>query len=278
MQACHDSAPDTQRFFAIAPYEPNATGVLEPACLDECPLGAQDGQHCRISRHDWRKRKTGPKHPLRVLRCRTHRRFFTVYPPGYVPYARKPLVRVAPDGGALRGPAKGEPERFEGTLFDAARDAARGIAWRREGGTDHEWSAEKRRMVRVSSCAQGPVWSTQGRHIGRARQLLGLGPASQKDAQFVRAELLGLEVTTLHEVQAEIGTGYRSRGQAVCRVLSATGPQGQDDRLAEAGFEAGLWGAPFRWDPRAKLLRRTPFRGTQPRPTARGPPPIRGDP
>ena len=38
--------------------------------------------------HHLRERKTGPQIPVTVVQCRTHRRAFTIYPLGHVPYGR----------------------------------------------------------------------------------------------------------------------------------------------------------------------------------------------
>lgn len=116
--SCHGSGPlrqgIRQRPFLSAPYLAGDDGRYAPAeALDQCPF-AEGGEPCRLEKHDWRPRKSGPAIALRVLRCRTHGVFFTVYPPGYVPYGRQrlaavdlqgaPLVRELPESEAsLRG-------------------------------------------------------------------------------------------------------------------------------------------------------------------------------
>ena len=145
-----------------------------------CGLGAGDACHLVVDHH--RPRKTGPCFPLAVLRCTTHGRAFTLYPPGHVPYGRRAIAPVAADGSLVRADDLDEarprgaghevepdeqvvsPEAlaFSGTVFDAALDAACGRIWQRDhlpGGTDR-W------------------WSTQGRWIERALLLLGLARTS----------------------------------------------------------------------------------------------------
>jgi hypothetical protein len=209
-----------------------------------------------------RDRATGPSFALVVARCRTHEQAFTLYPPGYAPYGRKPVATVAPDGGPLRAPAKQKKaERFRGTLFDAALDAAAGDAWTREhrGATDR-W------------------WHTQLRQIETARALLGLAPAADSGLRHEVAEALGIR-TLLIEEQASMlraeAVGYRERGAAISAVLSDLSPaRFLADRLLEAGHLTGCWGAPYRWLPEVGALRRCPFRATgAPRtPTQRRPP------
>lgn len=89
--------------------------------IDRCPL-ARGGERCRIRQHDWRKRKTGPSVALRVLKCKSHRRAFTVYPPGYVPYGRQAWIPVDPRGYWVNEPeSTGKDIRFEGCKFRGLR-------------------------------------------------------------------------------------------------------------------------------------------------------------
>jgi len=85
------------------------------------------------------------------MRCEVHgRRGFTLYPPGHVPYGRKAIATVSPDGQCWRS----GPERFCGTVFEAALDAAQGQAWPRESGDggDRYWPSMWRRL------AEAEVW------------------------------------------------------------------------------------------------------------------------
>ena len=85
---------------------------MEPA--DEfrhCPC-ADDDRPCRLKKHSFRARKTGPKFPLRVMYCHTHQRYFTVYPMGHIPYGRESVVALDPQGC----PRDGE-EGWQKTFF-----------------------------------------------------------------------------------------------------------------------------------------------------------------
>ena len=60
--------------FVVTTYRPNADGLMTADWPDRCPLSAPGQGPCRLTRHMFRRRKTGPQIPLDVLRCRTHER------------------------------------------------------------------------------------------------------------------------------------------------------------------------------------------------------------
>ena len=80
------------------------------------------------------------------MRCRVHRHGFTLYPPGHVPYGRKRLAAMACDGSLEQSEEKTDGEgssevpvkveRFRGTYFEAALEAAAGKAWPLQGQRD----------------------------------------------------------------------------------------------------------------------------------------------
>jgi hypothetical protein len=227
------------------------------------PCGLGDEDACRLVLDHLRPRTTGPCFPLVVLRCMTHGCGFTLYPPGHVPYGRRAVAPVAADGSLVSvheaDDSPQEPDddeyvvppealTFCGTVFDAALDAARGRIWRRghlPGGTDR-W------------------WSTQGRWIERALLLLGLAPDQSVALRHEIAELLVVDTLMLHDLSSKLvgQVGYRQRGQLICEVLAAL-PLASAflaERLQNCGQRSGLWGAPLRWDPQSRALRRKPFR------------------
>lgn len=111
------SVASRRRPFLCAAYLVNE-GAPRPAVgINRCPW-AGGGEECTPSDHSWRKRKTGPQFPLRVMRCGVHARHFTVYPPAFVPYARRCLAPVDMAGHALQA-AEGAParERWRATIF-----------------------------------------------------------------------------------------------------------------------------------------------------------------
>ena len=186
-----------------------------------CPWSSPEAP-CVVVVHGRRWRKTGPTHPLAVCRCHAHDIAFTAYPPGFVPYARRPLLS---QGTADVVPA----------VEDIARDAANGIPWSRSvpGGTDR-W------------------WSTQGRILWRAAEITGLGASTHvRDAVAI-----GLGVSLSLLAQGRDARGYRQRGTAVLAVIAELGDEPLE-RLLLAGALAGAWGAQWRWEcspPRLRCL------------------------
>ena len=84
---------------------------------------------CKLWKGGFRPRKTGPCFPIAVNACRTHGGHFTVYPTGFVPYARE---RNAPvdDAGHVVKEAEVTPAReaWRGTIFPRSHRGRRGYA------------------------------------------------------------------------------------------------------------------------------------------------------
>jgi hypothetical protein len=246
MSGSHETR-SSARPFVISAYRADVEGVLRPDMPDVGWCATENSECCRLSVDHRRPRTTGPRYPLTVLRCATHKRAFTVYPPGYAPYARTPMTVLAPDGGHLQGRSKSGAERFRGTLFDAALDAANGIAWSRESSDSpqHRW------------------WGTQLRHLALAMRLLGIAVNAKKTQEQI-AQTLAIDLLTLHEQEAKlrIRDGYRQQGEAVRRVLAGiiTALQFLPERLFECGYIVAHWGPCHRWLPEPHALRRQPFR------------------
>lgn len=224
----------------------------------EGPCSGTDDRPCRVRRNFTRQRVTGPSFPLAVLRCTTHVRSFTVYPPGYVPYARHILVSLSPSGEKALSPSTPAlaklTDLFRGTFFQSALDAAAGFAWKRDssGGTDR-W------------------WADQRRDLSRQLRMLGVDPAMSAQQRESIAAALDVDHLFLNDCVRQIETrlGYRSRGNAITAVLErlAGGPCILE-RLLVSGYLAGLWGFPLRWDEDPGVLRSLPF----PESSSRSPP------
>lgn len=228
----------------ITPYREQPDGRLEPDIPSTGPCGATEDGACRLARNHIRKRKTGPRFPLTVMRCRPHRRGFTLYPPGHVPYGREAIAPVSCDGGKVHSEPDSEP--WSATVFEVALDAEEGKPWVREAsGGAERW------------------WSTQGRRLERLVRWFALEPATGARQQQAIADVLVVALLLLIEQAQQIARrpGYRSRGSAVCAILAAltTAPV-VADRLAAAGYLAGLWGRPHRWDAGSGVLRSLPYR------------------
>ena len=209
-----------------------------------------DGGACSIGVHHLRSRKTGPSHPVAVARCRTHQVSFTLYPPGYVPYGRVAVAPVDAEGQLVHEVGDGEVDGFEpepawdATIFRAARDAERGLAWPRQATMD----------------AMGS-WRSQGRWIAIAAALLGL--TTEDNERWPLVGLVGVPALVLREASAAYASakGYVGRGRAVTLVLDALALTGRrlHDMLLEAGSRAKRWGQSRRWDPRPRRLRHVAY-------------------
>lgn len=236
---CHQ-VPSSSRPFVLGDYIDG-----EPALPKAGPCRLDEGLGCRIRIHSWRGRKTGPLHDLAVLTCRTHGGFFTLYPPGFGPYLRKPVVR---DG--LDRPTKSMGKRvldiFGGTLFEAALDAADGLAWERH---------------RSAMGTTPDKWSTQCRQIDKAARILGLDDPLHDDARAEIADALHVDAVLVKGHAAS--HGFRAQGLAIREVLEAmVDGSSVNDRLCVSGSLAGLWGETFRCLPKTRRLRRLSFHRT----------------
>lgn len=255
--ACHEPVERAHRSFLISPHVADGDGVLAPERPAKGPCWREGGVNCRISLHGWRARKSGPEYPLRVMRCRGHSRWFTVYPPGFAPYQRAIVAPVGSDGEPLLGTDAGV-DRSSSTLFEAAVDAAAGIAWSRTAaGGSTRW------------------WSTQRRRLRRAISLCGLGLHHGERTREQFAQTLGVDGLVLAEQARAVsakGVGYVGQGKAVMEVLLELGEsQRADHRLLNAGYVAGVWGRPAWWDPKTETLRFASYRVDDTRPPQRPP-------
>lgn len=245
MASSYLGGPRAGRPFIVTPYVVGPEGVLVPEMPTACPSGAGDQQpDCKLHVHHHRDRKTGPRHRLTVVACRTHGRCFTLYPPGFWPYGRHPVVRLSPDGKELED---GDPSAgaFTATLFEAAFDARQGRAWARDS---HQRVPER-------------WWSTQGRYLRLAARLLGVAEGLAEHVRESVAAVLSVGTLVLREHSG--ARGYRQIGEAVCEILSHLQPgQKRPRQLLVCGHLIGRWGEPLHWDARRGALRRSAFRAS----------------
>lgn len=216
--------------------------------IDSCARGAE-AERCAISKHSWRSRKTGPGFPVRILRCRNHAHYFTVYPTGYTPHSRQRLAPMA----ATRG------GQWDGTVFEAAAGAAAGKLGLREV---------------VYGDPVEPRYATERRRIARAALLLGLAAEADERLAQIVAHSLGL-IGLDHQRARQAFAGAQTlcaRGAVIVSTLDAMPLGGAlDARLLGAGFLVGLWGRPALWDARTSS-RTFPPCVRPPALPARGPP------
>jgi hypothetical protein len=260
--------------FLITSYREDDRGVLVASLPDQGLCHGQGEQPCRLSIDHLRERKTGPGFALTVLKCHSHGMAFTLYPPGHVPYGRCAVAPVAPDASTLAtrveasgceprahdlDPVPPQARTFSGTVFDAAIDAAQGLAWQREAQLEPPEDGINR------------WWRTQHRHLTLATRLLGVAPELARAEQLEVAAVLGVPALLLSELARglEGSGGYAAQGQAVVEVLACLA-RGRSlaDRIVRSGHIVGLWREPFCWDRRRGGWLRTPFRA----PGTRDPP------
>jgi len=171
--------------------------------------------------------------PLALIRCHTHGRFHTLYPPGYVPYGRQPLLHVEPQGDQLL-PAAPEQSPLEGTLLELPEPAA---APPRAIDVDDEALAAARR-----SAARAVQ-----RRVGFLGRLFGLEGAAIRVQEWLSTLLhIPLVLLTL-AARTYVGARYAVRRQQVRRVLDALPLEtGLLWRLLEGGNRTGVFGGAWR--------------------------------
>jgi hypothetical protein len=205
-----------------------------------CPYTEGKSDSCRLRVVRYRDRKTGPCHPLLILKCRSHPGpSFTVYPPGYGPYIRRRYAPVDPGGEIvctekLSG-ATQVSAAWESTFVTAAIDASCGERWSRESPSD---DPRRRR--------------TQDRYIGLSALFFGLSSLLTEEVAQQVAFVLGVAYLRLVELRRryETASTYAEKGAVVVRVVSFLHVDGTlSDRLRQSGELAGVWEMSRRWDP-----------------------------
>lgn len=231
--------------FVVTPYIPNQDGIIQPQVPNIGPCCDSDKRPCKIFTDHDRKRKTGPGFPLRVVRCRTHQKSFTLYPPGYVPYGRKLLELLGFNGNPILG-VHGV-ERFRGTIFDAALDAAENRFW----------------PYKDENSFNNKTIATQANHLARASILLGIQPGLTIEQRHDCGHTLWVSLTSLIQNAQHIESkiDFQSQGQAVKNVLEEIPPfySSLFERFAAVGSDMGLWPHLYVWNPSWQQLRPSRF-------------------
>lgn len=225
----------SKRAFVWAPYQlDHASGRWLPVLPETCPGAAIALEiPCRVRLSGWRTRKCGPEHPLGIGGCRPHRRWFTLYPPGWMPFARKPLVDQTP-----RGDLVGSENHWDHTLFQALVDAADG----------RRWPASARTCSGDGTLAPpSGTRKTQLRQLTGAARLLAIEDADGRE-QLALALALGVDLTTVVTAAARIrdGPSAAARAQGGAAVLrKATRPRSRLlMEFVDLGRARQFWGPP----------------------------------
>jgi hypothetical protein len=194
---------------------------------------------CKVVANGWGARDTGPRHPLRRVKCH-HGPGYRLYPPGYAPYQRESVAPVDSVGEMVLIGVEDESESpgmiaWCRTFFAAALDAAMGTGWSRESPVDD--SRRKR---------------TQQRYLELCARLLGLSHEMEDEVCQRIAASLGIAWLLLSDRRAlyQSAVTYMERGPVIKSVLEKVSvDRSLAHRLLTAGFIAGLWGRPKWWDP-----------------------------
>lgn len=236
----HDSSSSRQRPratspFLCAPYFAGEGERYEPSqTIDRCPW-AGAGEPCQICKHGFRARKTGPQIPLRILLCKPHCRYFTVYPPGHVPYGRCGVAAVDLRGETIERSEMEPDASCQGCLFEAALDVVAGRMWEREPVEDLE----------------RPRYPTQRRRLEHCGLLLGLSCALPRVVVEQIRDHLGLDGLdhTLERQRFQQPKRPTPRAEAILATHQQVARNQRVQRLLAAGSLSGLWGHPWLWDP-----------------------------
>lgn len=242
------------RLYVVSPYYADGNGKLIPELPELGPCHNWDQRQCHLGIDHYRDRKTGPCFPILVIHCSTHNKGFTIYPPGYTPYGRYPLAPVGPDGELIT--EKRGAQRFRGTYFDAALDAANHCLWPCESTFN----------------SLTPRFSTQKRHLTCAGLLLGIQAGLHQRLREEMAQILAVPAQRLHDSAALMAAhpDCQSQGQAICKVLDSLQSSSLVfDRLTDAGAQVCIWPPLNRWDPQLNIFRLSAYRSMRTRASPR---------
>lgn len=214
--------------FIVSPYLPDSHGDLQPEIPVRC-LHSADGSPCHLARHSRRLRKVGPGYPLVVVRCQDHRCCFTLYPPGYMPYAREPLLPVSPDGTVCLV-EEPETDPYAGSQLELSRAVEARLVGAANTISSTAAKATRRQGVR--------------RHVEFAAELFGLLTGAQQLMERLSVVL----VVSLPVLEKARETLSRTRALSVRLIavqeVRAALKVGDEllGRLLFAGQKVGLWG------------------------------------
>jgi hypothetical protein len=200
--------------------------------------------------HHLRERKTGPQIPVTVVQCHTHRRAFTLYPLGHVPYGRQAMAPVGLDGRVIF------------STESEVRGGAAQPAWETTAMLGPAFAAMSGEAVKITD----PRWwaTAAPERLGPGARLLGVDPElSDSDGDAI-ALRLGIPRLVHRETAREYATahGRAQRGRVLVGVLPALGADAcLLDRIFAAGARAGSWGTVIRWDAASDGVRGRVFPG-----------------
>ncbi len=171
--------------------------------------------------------------------CQDHGISFTVYPPGWVPYGRRPVFPFDHRGRVVT-PGVGE-NRWDDTAFTAVIDAEAGDLWPEE--VELGPVAEDEDAAARPSCRK-----TQRRHLTGAMRLFALDAKGTSRDRDQVARALGVDLMPLETASRRIrdGPSLRVRGVEGVGVLSQLpAVVATAAGLLALGVSRGFWGPPL---------------------------------
>jgi len=226
------------RPFVTVAYVPGRAATLGPAVMPQsCVHASQGDSACALVVHHVRARKTGPQVPVTVMQCRTHRRAFTLYPLGHVPYGRVAVAPVGLDGEVLFS-----------TESEPLADSKRSSAWRAT-----QFGPALAAIADPTVKLTDPRWwvtETPAR-LAQSAALLGVHPVllvPVADEIAFRLEIPRLVLRQAADKYAR-ARARADRGRVLVGVLAQLGADAcLLDRVLAAGTCAGCWRTVMPWD------------------------------
>lgn len=222
-----------KRPFIVSGYTSNERGIPRPQKPSSCPFATLSDASCTIHIERWRVRICGIRFAVAGMRCVTHKVSFTVYPPGWAPYARKALLLV--DHGGCEVETEDQDNRWGDTVFEASADAAAEKLWPEE--------VQLGPLPEVGLVPQSR--RTQRRHIAGVVLLLGLNQSATCREREIVARFMNIGVSWLEAGARKIrdGPSLIRKGVEAVQVLE----QLQAIRLRMIGLltlgtNQGFWG------------------------------------
>lgn len=239
------------RPFVTVAYVASSGSALVPAVMPPSCVHASTGDPaCVLVVHHTRERKAGPQIPVTVVHCQTHRRAFTLYPLGHVPYGRLAVAPVTLDGEVVLS-----------TESELPADDRRSPAWRATQ-LGAAFAAADDPTVKLTDRRW---WATQtAERLAQSAALLGVHPglaAPDADAIAFRLEVPRLVLRQSADAYAH-ARGRAARGRVLVGVIDQLGADAcLLDRILAAGTCAGCWGTVTRWDRASRGTRGQVFPG-----------------
>jgi hypothetical protein len=217
----------SNRIFVTGLYHVAKDGGIEAKIPERCPRAESDGT-CRITKFSTRKRTCGMGYPLWICICSNHNYHFTVYPPGWIPFARNPIVHLTPDGKPIEivhsDSDSEEASPWSFTMFKSVIAAAAGRLWPEEkqlGVTGSPLPVNYHGVAR-----------TQKRGIKFFMKTFGLLQQSHHKWREKVCDLLGIEMAMLQNSREKMNA--RSRGPPLWQVRGGQGKEILDSLTASA--------------------------------------------